>query len=117
MLLTPEKTPNFRIMSSESGDLERRHYETLTDECLTAALLDRLTHHAHIIELIGESYRFSQRMQTSEESGCSSWGGITLYPWQIFESRQCQRLFLWLKAAVFRLPGVINIVNEAKGRP
>ena len=33
------------------------------DERLTAALLDRLTHHAHIFELVGESYRFRQRMQ------------------------------------------------------
>jgi DNA replication protein DnaC len=33
------------------------------DEKLTAALLDRLTHHAHIIELVGESFRFRQRMQ------------------------------------------------------
>lgn len=30
-------------------------------ERLTAALLDRLTHHAHIIELIGESFRFKHR--------------------------------------------------------
>jgi DNA replication protein DnaC len=37
------------------------------DERLTAALLDRLTHHAHIIELVGESYRFRQRMQTGEQ--------------------------------------------------
>jgi hypothetical protein len=27
-----------------------------------APLLDRLTHHAHIVELLGESYRFRQRM-------------------------------------------------------
>lgn len=33
------------------------------DERLTAALLDRLTHHAHIVELSGESFRFRQRMQ------------------------------------------------------
>ena len=33
------------------------------DERLTAALLDRLTHHANIIELTGESFRFRQRMQ------------------------------------------------------
>ena len=33
------------------------------DERLTAALLDRLTHHAHLVELIGESYRFRQRTQ------------------------------------------------------
>jgi DNA replication protein DnaC len=28
---------------------------------LTGALLDRLTHHAHLREFIGESYRFRQR--------------------------------------------------------
>jgi DNA replication protein DnaC len=33
------------------------------NERLTAALLDRLTHKAHIIEFVGESYRFRQRMQ------------------------------------------------------
>lgn len=33
------------------------------DEQLTAALLDRLTHHAHILEFVGESYRFRQRVQ------------------------------------------------------
>ena len=41
------------------------------DEQLTAALLDRLTHHAHILEFIGESYRFRERMQreASEAEG------------------------------------------------
>jgi len=33
------------------------------EEKLTAALLDRLTHHAHVLELVGESYRFRQRME------------------------------------------------------
>jgi DNA replication protein DnaC len=33
------------------------------DEQLTAALLDRLTHYAHILEFVGESYRFRQRVQ------------------------------------------------------
>lgn len=33
------------------------------DEKLTLALLDRLTHRAHIIEFSGESYRFRQRLQ------------------------------------------------------
>jgi len=33
------------------------------NERLTAALLDRLTHHANILELVGESHRFRQRMQ------------------------------------------------------
>lgn len=33
------------------------------DERLTAALLDRLTHRAHILEFTGESFRFRQRLQ------------------------------------------------------
>lgn len=33
------------------------------DERLTAALLDRLTHRAHIVELVGESFRLRQRLQ------------------------------------------------------
>jgi DNA replication protein DnaC len=33
------------------------------DEKLTLALLDRLTHRAHIIEFVGESYRFRERLQ------------------------------------------------------
>ena len=37
--------------------------QILGDERLAMALIVRLTHHAHIIELIGESYRFRQRMQ------------------------------------------------------
>ena len=37
------------------------------DERLTAALLDRLTHHATIIELAGESFRFRQRMSQEAE--------------------------------------------------
>jgi len=33
------------------------------DEMLTVALLDRLTHKAHIVEFVGDSYRFRQRRQ------------------------------------------------------
>lgn len=36
------------------------------DERLTLALLDRLTHKAHIVEFSGESYRFRQRLQQQE---------------------------------------------------
>ena len=36
------------------------------DERLTLALLDRLTHRAHIIEFTGESYRFRQRLQREQ---------------------------------------------------
>ena len=42
------------------------------DERLAAALLDRLTHRAHILEFIGESYRFRERMQ--REAGVESKG-------------------------------------------
>ncbi len=42
------------------------------DERLAAALLDRLTHRAHILEFIGESYRFRERMQ--RETGAESDG-------------------------------------------
>lgn len=34
----------------------------LGDERMTAALLDRLTHKAHILEFVGESFRFRQRL-------------------------------------------------------
>ncbi len=37
--------------------------QVFLDERLTAALLDRLTHRAHILEFTGESYRFRQRLQ------------------------------------------------------
>jgi DNA replication protein DnaC len=33
------------------------------DERLTAALLDRLTHRSTVLEFVGESFRFRQRMQ------------------------------------------------------
>lgn len=42
--------------------------EVFGDERLTVALLDRLTHKAHIVEFVGDSYRFRQRLQRQEES-------------------------------------------------
>ena len=39
------------------------------DANMTAALLDRLTHRAHIIECTWESYRFKQAMRTAKTSG------------------------------------------------
>jgi len=41
------------------------------DEIMTTAFLDRLTHRAHILEFIGESYRFRQRMQIEEQAASS----------------------------------------------
>jgi DNA replication protein DnaC len=41
--------------------------QVFAEERLTAALLDRLTHKGHILEFIGESYRFRQRLQQQSE--------------------------------------------------
>ncbi len=40
----------------------------LGDERMTAALLDRLTHKAHILEFVGESYRFRQRLAQAAQT-------------------------------------------------
>ena len=41
----------------------------LGDERMTAALLDRLTHKAHILEFVGELFRFRQRLQQQQVQG------------------------------------------------
>ena len=41
------------------------------DEIMTTALLDRLTSKGHILEFVGESYRFRQRMQLEEQAASS----------------------------------------------
>lgn len=41
--------------------------QVLGDERLTAALLDRLTHRAHILVMNGESYRFRESLKRREE--------------------------------------------------
>lgn len=33
------------------------------DQTLTAAMLDRLLHHAHIVQISGESYRLKNRVK------------------------------------------------------
>ena len=42
--------------------------EMFGSERLTGALLDRLTHHVHIIEMNGESYRLRQSSRTAATS-------------------------------------------------
>ena len=39
--------------------------EVFGSERLTAALLDRLTHHVHILEMNGESYRLKRSRETA----------------------------------------------------
>lgn len=43
-----------------------RWVEVLTDPALTSALLDRLTHHSHILLFEGESYRFRESLARQE---------------------------------------------------
>ncbi|MFH1140073.1 MAG: ATP-binding protein, partial [Chloroflexota bacterium] len=38
------------------------------DERLTGALLDRLTHHCHVLEFNGDSYRFKESLRRKEAS-------------------------------------------------
>jgi len=42
--------------------------QVFQDETLTAALLDRLTYKAHILKLIGESFRFRQRLEQEQKT-------------------------------------------------
>lgn len=42
--------------------------EVLGDDTLAGALVDRLTHHAHIIQVNGESYRFRESLQRMSSS-------------------------------------------------
>jgi len=44
-----------------------RWKEIFGDEALTGALLDRLTHRCHILEMNGESYRFKESMKRKEK--------------------------------------------------
>jgi DNA replication protein DnaC len=43
--------------------------EVLGSERLTGALLDRLTHHVHILEMNGESYRLAQSKRRRPTAG------------------------------------------------
>jgi len=45
-----------------------RWAEVFGDERLTGALLDRLTHHCHVLEFNGDSYRFKESLRRKEAS-------------------------------------------------
>ncbi|MDA0988053.1 MAG: IS21-like element helper ATPase IstB [Chloroflexi bacterium] len=46
-----------------------RWAEVFGDERLTGALLDRFTHHCHILEFNGDSYRFRESLRRQESGG------------------------------------------------
>lgn len=46
-----------------------RWVEVFGDERLTGALLDRFTHHCHILEFNGDSYRFRESLRRQESGG------------------------------------------------
>ena len=48
-------------MSEGSGDRKRRHHETLGDQVLATAILDRLLHHSTTISIRGHSFRLRQK--------------------------------------------------------
>ncbi len=43
--------------------------QVLGDERLTSGLLDRLTFRSHIVEFVGQSYRFRQQMPVDGKGG------------------------------------------------
>ena len=45
-----------------------RWKEIFGDEALTGALLDRLTHRCHILEMNGDSYRFKESLRRKEKA-------------------------------------------------
>ena len=51
------------------ADVLRGHSETFASERLTGALLDRLTHHVHILEMNRDSYRLGQSRARKAEAG------------------------------------------------
>jgi hypothetical protein len=55
-----------------------RWKEIFGDEALTGALLDRLTHRYHILEMNGDSYRFKESLRTKKK-GCKL--DIYFYQW------------------------------------
>ena len=42
------------------------------DKTLTAAMLDRLLHHAHIVQISGESYRLKDKKKAGQVRGRTS---------------------------------------------
>ena len=49
-----------------SEALDTKWTQVFHDETMTAALDDRLTHRGHVVEFVGESFRFKQRMNRAK---------------------------------------------------
>jgi len=49
-----------------------RWKEVFGDEALTGALLDRLTHRCHILEMNGDSYRFKESLKRKKQEASRS---------------------------------------------
>ncbi len=63
-LFAPTEASNIVTTNLRFGDWN----SIFGSETMTAALLDRLTGKGHILEFIGESYRFRQRLRQEEQS-------------------------------------------------
>jgi hypothetical protein len=65
----PSEVKPRREVYQNYGEREKcgsRDYFIFQGERMTAALLDRLTHHCHIFEINGESYRFRESMKSKK---------------------------------------------------
>ena len=51
--------------------------EILGSERLTGALLDRLTHHVHILEMNGDSYRLASSAKRQKQAKAKEEAGMT----------------------------------------
>ncbi len=47
------------------------------DQTLTAAMLDRLLHHAHIVQIAGESYRLKDKRKAGQTKARAATTGLT----------------------------------------
>ena len=55
---------NFVLACDTPGDRERRHHESVGDSTLADAILDRVIHNAHRLQLSGDSLRKQKALQT-----------------------------------------------------